>query len=158
MRNRFIRGLLLALLCVGSIAPPAATAAINLVQNGSFEQTAFPVPDNDFRVFFPAGHPNGFQIPGWYSVLPTQNIEIQRNFLIGISAFDGLQWLEMDDAPNVLDQNHLFQDISTDPGQLYELSFRYRGRPGAPRDANTLGVRWDGTDLGTLTQPDATGP
>jgi hypothetical protein len=153
MGSRSISGLAWALLGVGLIVPRAAPAAINLVLNGSFEQTAFAVPDNGFQVFFPAGNANPFQILNWQSVLPTQNIEIQRNFAVGISAFGGLQWLEMDDAANVVDQNHLFQDISTEAGQLYELSFRYRGRPGAPPAANTLGVRWGGADLGTLTQP-----
>jgi hypothetical protein len=123
----------------------AAHAQLNLVVNGSFEDPAL----NSSWDVFPS-------IPGWtLSYGPA--IEIQRQYS-GWSAAHGSQWVELDadtiPSTGTNGSIGIYQDISTIPGTVYQLSFAFSPRPGYhPNDEAYDGVRvlWGGNHVATIT-------
>ena len=93
----------------------AGTASANLITNGSFEE---PGVDSGWA-YFSADNVNGWE---------GSNVEIWESGFNGVNSFDGDQHAEL----NAHGENEgawtLYQDITTTPGEAYELFFAYRAR------------------------------
>lgn len=130
----------LALACL--LAPCLAAAApVNLLTNGSFEDISAAAGVQQLA----AGTWSVFSaIPGW-TAAAGGGIEV-RNSNAGL-AFDGNQFVELDAYNNSI----MFQQIATDAGIWYDLSFYYSPRPGvtSPADTNNITVFWNGVALDT---------
>ena len=102
--------LLIVVFCASSRS--VETKTNNLLVNGSFED---PVISSSFQVFS--------SIPGWTALPGRPDFEIQ-NGAYGDS-FEGQQHCELDGfAPSAI-----FQDVTTTPSRVYELSFAFSARP-----------------------------
>lgn len=127
----------------GVLLLPAGSSKADLVLNGSFEQPS--IGAATFSLFS--------SIPGW---TPTAGqLELQSNGLYGPGsvAFNGVQWHEMDRASGA---TGIFQDLTTEVGQTYLLSFAYAPRPFTAAADNVFEVLWGGSTvvtLGPLTPP-----
>ena len=129
-------------------ATPMFAQAQNLISNGSFEQPAFNTRGVD----------TFSSIAGW---TVSNEIEIRRNW-VG-TAQDGLNFAELDTG-GANSNNSAWQDIATQVGATYTLSFWYSNRPylsdgdHSAVNANTSGLDWTfGSDNGsTLVQPKIT--
>jgi uncharacterized protein YaiE (UPF0345 family) len=129
--------LISGLVCSAGLLFSAASSAsaANLVVNGSFEDTQ--VAAGDWKTFG-AGEVNGWT--------PTKGSRIEiRNNRVG-TAFDGVNFVEVDShgynakqAKKGKIEVGLFQDIITEVGKKYRLSFAYGPRNGVKGD-NLLGV------------------
>jgi Big-like domain-containing protein len=115
---------------VVAIANPAAAPpgdASTSVVNGSFETPD--VPAGSFSIF-----PT---IPGWFHAPAPQaasssGIEVQDHFAGDPAAGAGDQFVELDsDGPS-----RIFQDVATNPGSTYSLTFVYSARPNTAADQN----------------------
>lgn len=109
------------------VSVTAEAGLINLVKNGSFENTS------NISALGGHGSSNTWQI---YSTIPnwsaSKNVEIWTNNFI-VPAYDGNNVLELNaHSTNFGGQFSIFQTISTDIGQTYNLSF-----VGRRRDANS---------------------
>lgn len=122
----------------------------NLIVNGSFEE-GHGLGNRNWNTYGEG------RIPGWNPDLDASNapIEIQNGNLGGIRAQDGTAKLELDShARGSFTQSnaHVYQDVDTDPGQSYELTFHYAPRP---RDGGSgssdAEVWWNGEKVATLT-------
>ena len=129
-----------------ALAVTGIAHADNLVLNGSFEDPA---------VANAAKWDVYQSIPGW-QLARGQMIEVQRN-VRGWSAASGNQWVELDadiDGPGggqngEAASSAIFQDIATQPGDLYELRFAFSPRPGVVD--NALEVKWDGKVIDVIS-------
>lgn len=114
------------------LASASASAAPNLLVNGSFEQIALS-----------AGSWGTYNsLPGWTS---TAGIELRNN--IAGTAYDGSQYVELDTGGN----SSIMQTVSTAAGQHYLLSFYYSPRAGVSSASNTIDVFWNGVKLDSVT-------
>jgi hypothetical protein len=111
-----------------------ALAGPNLIVNGGFEA---PVIGTVSYAIFPA-------IPGWTSTFG-DGIEIQR--WIAGTPYEGNQFVELDSNSS----SNMYQDIATDSGKTYQLSFAYSPRPGVSAASNNINIYWDGNLLDSLT-------
>lgn len=100
----------------------------DLIQNGSFETPVTTL-----------GHYPS--IPGW-NLLDGSSIEIQHN-LAGKPS-EGAQLVELDSNG----VSGIYQDIPTQPGQTYTLTFAFSARPNVAQ--NKLNVRWGDTLVAQL--------
>lgn len=114
--------------------PMLASAATNLVTNGSFEDTVIS-NSNGWDIFS--------SIAGWTG--GAAGIEVRRN-AVG-QAFEGNNFVELDTTAN----SSMSQLLATTANQNYTLSFNYANRIGT--DAVTNGLQWslDGSNWTTLT-------
>lgn len=107
-----------------SITMSAAASASNLVINGSFEDPG--LTSGSWTTY------NVGELPGW-APTPGSRIEIRNNF-VG-TAHDGDHFAELDS--HNYDANTpelgLFQDIITEIGKTYQLTFAY-----GPREQNNV--------------------
>lgn len=119
----------------------AAPASADLIENGGFEDPA--LDDGTWDLFD--------TIPGWYLVDGVGNIEIQNN--VAGSPYEGEQFVELDSTqPSTIGQN-----IATEAGQDYVLSFAFAARPGTNIALdNFMQVRWDGAVIFAGVAPDYT--
>ncbi|MDY7015935.1 MAG: DUF642 domain-containing protein [Cyanobacteriota bacterium] len=142
----WVMSALLALTCINLSQPSAIAAGTNLVKNGGFEE-----PDTTQEYSY--GIP-GFlwknPIPGWQSN-KGRDIEIDGKLSGGPKAYEGSQEVELDGNNET---NEIYQDISTEAGKTYKLSFAFSPRPGIAD--NKLNVRWGDTVLAKLSA-DGTG-
>ena len=138
-----LRGIVLGI-CVISLAAGAASAD-SIVENGGFELHEVT-----------CGHWDIFgSIPGW-ELARGPSIELQRG-VGGWAPSEGAQWLELDsdiDGPGGSMHGEdassaVYQDLDTQAGERYMLSFDFSPRPGV--GDNALEIVWDGTVLDTLT-------
>lgn len=122
----------------------------NLIVNGSFEE-GHGLGNRNWNTYGEG------RIPGWNPDLEASNapIEIQNGRLGGIRAQDGTAKLELDSharGPFTESNAHVYQDVDTNPGETYELSFHYAPRP---RDGGSgssdAEVWWNGEKVATLT-------
>lgn len=112
----------LSLMADGALGVPievAGAAGSNLIVNGSFETPD--IPTGSFGIF-PA-------IPGWAHApragTTSSGIEIQDRVFGAPAEGAGDQFVELDsDGPS-----HVFQDVATNPGAAYRLTFLYSPRP-----------------------------
>lgn len=96
--------------------PICVTSDANLVCNGSFELND--VPDGGDTDF------SDTLVPGWSSLRGNVCLVDNRD---GVAAPDGFNYAELDCiAGNPVEG--LFQDIPTEAGQLYRLTFKMRAR------------------------------
>lgn len=129
-------GLFASLLLV-AIAVPARA---DLIINGGFED-----PDIETGTWTLL---NG--ITGW-STVGDSVIEIQDN--VAGTPYEGGQFVELDSDR----QSTIRQDVSTDAGADYILSFAFAARPGTDLVAdNFMQVTWDGSTVFSAAAPDYT--
>lgn len=113
--------------------PAFATAATNLVVNGSFE--SYPVANGDWTIYTT---PNGWTTgPG--------GVEIRNN--VAGTAADGVRYAELDANYN----SEISQTINTGANQSLLLSFFYAPRAGVSTLSNPIDVLWNGTSIGTYS-------
>ena len=104
----------------------------NLVRNGSFEDPGS--PRSGFVGTFPS-------IPGWTETTG-RGIEIQ-NRLFPPPTNGGAQYAEMaSDGPS-----SFYQDVPTQPGVRYRLTFRYSPHPNTAADVNPFDVTFGQTTM-----------
>ena len=109
----------------------------NLLVNGSFEANAL---DNDAWQPFDAA-----VVPGWQS-LNGELIELWDSGHNGVVSPDGSNHAELDYSTGALDA--IYQDIQTEAGQLYELTFQMRSRgSNVISDDEAVVVEWNGVKL-----------
>ncbi|MGK7905515.1 MAG: hypothetical protein AB4352_29740 [Hormoscilla sp.] len=112
----------------GNVAPTSD----NLVVNGSFEE--------------PVGSSSSLEsIPGW-QLGSGPSIELQRGSVGDGTAYDGDQKLELDSTAI----SKIYQDIPTEVGKVYELTFAFSPRPHV--EDNRLRVLWGGTLVADLKE------
>lgn len=137
----------------------------NLIANGSFEEPE--VEHSAQWNIFPDG-----SVPGWaVEWMPgadnhgvgtrpaTAQMEL-HNGVLG-SAFDGEQYTELDsdwDGPGGSingepAQVRIYQDITTVPGETYELRFAFSPRPNTSNGENVMKVYADGDLLANISDP-----
>ena len=107
----------------GGFRPPCVTSDANLVCNGSFEFND--VPDDGAMDISSA------VVLGWKSLTGMVCLVDNRD---GIAAPDGFNYAELDCIAGGPTEG-LFQDIPTEAGQIYDLTFMMRARD--PAKANT---------------------
>ncbi len=115
------------------IETPQSNASLNLVTNGSFE---------DASVLNNWGLLNS--LTGWQNV--GAKVEIQTSQLNLIPSIAGNQYIELDSTANYA----IFQDILTNDGDTYEVSFYYSARVAGNLNTNIAEVYWNGQLLDTL--------
>lgn len=138
-------------LLAACLAGPLAAHAENIVQNGGFELPIVTDPHN-WDIFE--------EISGW-QLVRGENIELHRG-VNGWLPAEGAQYLELDsdfDGPGGSMSGEpassaVFQDLPTQVGCLYDLTFAFSPRPGV--SDNTLEIKWDGEIVDVLTA-DGTG-
>ena len=131
LRRRVATGLtgLLVMAGVGLAGPLAGASAANLITNGSFEQPD--IATGSFAVFA-----NGL-VPGWTHepaphAVSSSGLEIQDHAAGAPDPSAGDQFTELDsNGPS-----NIYQDVATNPGSTYRLSFLYSARPGTAADQN----------------------
>lgn len=104
----------------------------NLVANGSFEDNQ--LGNRNWGVFG--------SIEGW-TTTQGKGIEVQQ---FG-KADDGKARIELDSHNN----SGMMQNLDTEAGKTYEISFAYTPRPGVAETSNPIEVYWNGELLDTIT-------
>lgn len=110
-----IRSLAKTSLLAGAVAIAAGSAHANLIENGSFEDPD--VATGTWQYF------TSDDVAGWDG----SNIEIWDSYN-GVTAADGVQFAELNAHPDQTDPFGIYQEISTQTGQWYDISFAYRAR------------------------------
>jgi hypothetical protein len=139
LRNAFCL-LLVSLVGSAKAAEARTSVAQELVTNGSFELPALGNPG----LACPAS------IPGW-TLAFGPCIEIQNH--VAGSPVVGQQFVELDSIEpcgGCGASTGIFQDLATQPGASYTLSFFFSPRPTVPETDNALIVRWNGAAIATL--------
>ena len=111
--------------------------SVNLVQNGSFEQNS--IANDQWGI--------ESSLSGWSRTVGS-GIEVQKLSHLFGSADDGTAWIELDGAGNT----GIRQEINTEVGKTYNLSFAYSGRPGVSAQSNTMEVYWNGQLIDTISE------
>lgn len=130
---KFSKLIALAMLLGASIT---ATAATDLIVNGSFEDPVFGhvVPDHQGETFS--------IINGWFS--RTNGIEIDNN--VYFMGANGHNVVELDTTQN----SSMSQVVlGTQKNQAYSLTFALQDRPGVAAESQGIQVLWDGKIVGT---------
>jgi hypothetical protein len=118
-------------------ASSASASPVNLIINGSFEQS--PVATGTWKITD--------TLPGWtYLSGPGTGFEI-RNDVAG-SAVDGNNFIELDTNGNTHIGQYLDQLVA---GSTYELSYWLSPRPGLGADTNGMLAFWNGVQLDAAT-------
>ena len=119
-------------------------ASGNLLTNGGFDTSPELTQAEGGWGFF-----NPDLVPGWDS--ETNKIEIWKSGFNDVEAYNGEgQFAELNAHPETGNAFTLFQDIVTNIGQSYELTFAYRARSGSGTESFNV-TAGDITD-GGLTQ------
>lgn len=116
-------------LSVGSVQ---SAQAASIVTNGGFE--APQLSSGSFQL------PSS--IPGW-TIETGPSFEVQNN--IAGSPFEGNQFIELDSSG----VTKFYQNLITEVGQQYLLTFAFSPRPGVPD--NRLNVEWGGSLVASLS-------
>ena len=115
---------------------PLPWGGTNLIVNPSFEQHG--LLNRGERGLFST-------IPGWEAA--SGRIEIQHHLPDTPRAFEGIAKLELDGVDN----SRVLQEIATDRGQAYQLSFAYSPRvTEANTRSNNVGVWWNDEQVAIL--------
>jgi len=104
---------------------------VELIKNGSFEEKQI------------SGWTISKNIPGW-NTSNGPGIEVQHG--VAGQPQHGKQLVELDSRANTA----IYQDVSTEPGKAYQLTFYFSARPGTKAGDNKLRVSWDGSVIATL--------
>jgi len=86
--------------------------------NESFESPV--IPNNSYRVL------DENSVPGWQTTATDGRIEIWSDRFLGVPAFDGNQFAEL----NANQNSALYQNLCLTPGTVMAWSLRHRGRAG----------------------------
>lgn len=121
----------LAILAACLAAP--FTAQANLINNGSFEQTG--LNNGQWSVYH--------TVAGWQ--LGGPGLELRNN--VAGAAYDGHNYAELDSTGN----SSIWQQMVTQSGLNYAVSFAYAPRAGVGAASNGIDVYWDNTLLASLT-------
>ncbi len=105
--------------------PILASAAVDLVTNGSFEADS--QANGTWNLYS--------TLVGWNG---SPNVELRNN--VAGAAYDGANFVELDTHSN----SSISQLLTGTPG-LYQLSFWYSARPGTGSDTNDLSFTLDGS-------------
>ena len=108
--------------------PECSISPENLVCNPSFESNT--VSDGEKKEF------SAMEVPGWQSLRGTVCL---ANSVEGMKAFDGSNAAELD-CINGGAIEGLYQDIATEPGTTYRLSFMMRARDGSRASTEDEGI------------------
>lgn len=122
---KLITSSLLALLSV--------SAQANLLTNGSFESNA--QANGSWS--------NYANLIGWTG--GAHGIELRDN--VAGAAFDGLNYVELDTTVN----SSMSQNVATNAGETYTLSFAYSPRAGVAAASNGIAFSWNGVQIAALT-------
>jgi hypothetical protein len=123
----------LALLAGLAVAAAPASAAPSLLVNGSFEADAL-LPPGTWGVFG--------TLTGWVGDPGASGgIELRRQN--AGTAQDGQHFVELDTWRN----SWMTQQVATDAGQHYTLSYYYSPRAGVAAASNAIEVYWNGVQL-----------
>jgi hypothetical protein len=116
---------------------PASPVTTNLVTNGSFENT--PLGYGSWNTFN--------SIDGWNLSAGSlgSGIEVQNH--VAGNPFDGNQFVELDS--NAV--TGIYQDLSTQVGKTYQLTFAFSPRPGTDEAHNLLNVNWGNQSVASLS-------
>jgi len=116
---------------IAGISMAQSASAGELVKNGSFESTPTPLNNGGWSTYN--------AIEGWKAT-DGGKIEIQRG--AAGKAFDGSNLLELDSHYYYKNASVLgvFQDLVTEIGKTYTLSFAYSARPGTAAAQNNFSV------------------
>lgn len=117
----------LSLLAMSTLFATQIAMADNLVTNGSFEQD---VVNSKWTLLN--------SVTGWQN--QGAKFEIQTSSLGIINAQDGNQYIELDSTANY----SVYQNIATEAGQSYEVSFYYSPRIDGNNKTNKAKVKWNG--------------
>jgi hypothetical protein len=113
----------------------SADQPVDLVVNGSFESPQ--LSPNSFQVFE--------VVPGWTQVSGFTGMELQHH--VAGSPFHGDQFLELDSFT----PTGVAQEVPTQPGRSYTLSFAFSPRPGTVDIDNVLRVTWGGEQVALVS-------
>lgn len=102
--------------------------------NESFESPV--IPNATFRIL------NETDVPGWLTTATDGRIELWSDNFLGVPAFDGNQFAEL----NANQSSALYQNLCLTPGTVMNWSLRHRGRAGT--DVMRLRI---GADLASAT-------
>lgn len=94
------------------------TICFETIVNESFEQPV--IPNASYRLF------NENDVPGWQTTATDSQIELWSNKFLGVPAFDGNQFAEL----NATQNSALYQNLCLTPGTVMNWSLRHRGRSG----------------------------
>lgn len=119
------------------LTPLFASAATELVTNGSFENSV--ISNGTWTTVS--------SLAGWTGA---PNIELRNN--VAGAAFAGKNYVELDTGDN----STMFQNIATNAGAHYTLSFAYSARPNTG-DTNDISVFWNNALVTTKGGSNATG-
>jgi len=127
----------ITLASTGISPSPPPELPTNLVTNGGFE---YPQLNHGTWSLVDT-------LPGWTKTTGPQ-FELQNN-IFGWTPYEGDQYLELDSTG----PTELYQDITTVPESVYNLSFAFSPRPGVAD--NRLQISWNGTIVDTLSESGA---
>ncbi|TMO55282.1 DUF642 domain-containing protein [Pseudoalteromonas phenolica] len=117
----------LSLLAMSTLFASQIAMADNLITNGSFEEDVI----NARWTLLD-------EVTGWQR--EGARFEIQTSSLRIIDAQDGNQYIELDTRSN----HSVFQNIATEAGKTYEVSFYYSARVHGNTETNKVDVKWNG--------------
>ena len=120
----------LSLIAMSSLFASQFAIADNLITNGSFEQD---VVNSKWTLLN--------TVTGWQN--DGARFEIQTSRLGIINAQDGNQYIELDSTAN----HSVYQNIATQSGKTYEVSFYYSPRVNGNAETNKVDVKWDGVTV-----------
>lgn len=121
-------------IALGSGRGVVTTQTANLIVNGGFEDPVV------------AGLGVFSSIPGWSALPGSPDFELQSG--VAGTPFEGSQLCELD----AFLPSAIFQDVPTEEGQFYVLSFAFSARPGTGAADNVLRVSWGGSQVAVLTE------
>lgn len=110
-----------------------SVAQANMITNGSFEATT--QANGTWAIYS--------NLPSWTG--GAYGIELRNN--VAGAAYDGVNYIELDTTQNSL----AYQNITTEVGQQYELSFAYSPREQVLANSNGIDVFWNGALVGSFT-------
>ncbi len=129
------------------VCPAVATAGVNLIANGSFEQPQFTAQTTDGLPYYFYGLVGENAIDHWTH---PGNFVVLRNRAPFWVASDGEQYIELQSGFNPF----IEQTVSTVVGQQYILSFDYASQAGSNGADDALRVVWDGEMVSTVDLDD----
>jgi hypothetical protein len=118
---------------IAGVLTSATSAQANLIINGSFEADL--QAGNTWSIYN--------NLTGWAG--GSHGIELRNN--VAGTAYDGANFIELDTTAN----SFATQSITTNLGELYNLSFAYAPRVGVTSQSNGVDVYWSGALLGSYT-------
>jgi hypothetical protein len=133
-KSRIALVAIITLAVFGGRRESVATQTVNFVVNGGFEDPIV----SGLGVFS--------SIPGWTVVEGSPDFELQRS--VAGAPFEGDQHCELD----AFLPSAIFQDVPTEEGRFYVLSFAFSARPGTGADDNVLRVSWGGSQVALLIE------